>query len=123
MTALRIPVAIALVTVAGIAFAQGAGTGERGSTPPGMSQDGSRPGDGAVTGGSILPGESGGMPSGSSQSSEREINRCRELTGTLRDQCLRDARSSTGGTRAPQSTPPGPVGRDPVTAPPSQNPR
>ena len=47
---------------ASLAVAQtpGGDTG-RGSIPPGAAQDGSRPADGAITGGSIRPGESGGM--------------------------------------------------------------
>ena len=34
----------------------------RGSPAPGTAQDGSRPADGAIKGGAMLPGESGGMP-------------------------------------------------------------
>lgn len=125
MTALRISAAIVLVAVASVSLAQNPGAaGERGSTPPGTSQDGSRPSDGAITGGSIVPGETGGVPNASSNRlSEREAaNRCKELGGVLREECMRDLGASTGGTRAPEVTPPG-VGRDPVTAPPPQNPR
>lgn len=126
MTALRISGAIVLVAVASLSLAQSPGAaGERGSTPPGSSQGGSRPSDGAITGGSIVvPGETGGVPNaGSKRPSEREAaNRCKELSGVLGEECLRDLGASTGGTRAPEVTPPG-VARDPVTAPPPQNPR
>ena len=86
-------------------------TGERGSTPPGASQDGSRPADGAIKGGSILPGEQSGVPGKA---------KCEELNGTLRDDCLKQERDAgTGGTldSGVRSTPTSP----PVTTPP-QNP-
>src|SRR5687767_9698704 len=57
------------------AFAQ-----ERGNTPPGQSQDGSRPQDGAIVGGQILPGEKSGMPDAKPTLEERE-KRCMELSG------------------------------------------
>jgi hypothetical protein len=87
------------------ALAQTTGDGARGSTPPGMSQDGARPADGALKGGSILPGEQGGLPgkkdpAGPTSSSER-LQRCDELTGVLRDDCLRKERSAAGGSSAP----------------------
>jgi hypothetical protein len=117
LKALALGIAAALMSTASLS------EGERGSIPPGTSQDGSRPSEGAIKGGAILPGESAGVPdAGSTRPSEREINRCKELTGVLRDECLRDLGASAGGTRAPESTPPPPVGRDPVTAPPPQNP-
>lgn len=120
---------LALVTVT-FAFAAFAGLSpaqntERGSTPPGISQDGSSPSDGAIKGGSIQPGESSGMPSPLPPSAEERARRCYELSGTLREQCLKDADAATGGaTRAPGSLPrPDPSVRDPRTAPPPQNPR
>jgi hypothetical protein len=82
---------------------RGAGTGD------------SRPADGAIKGGAILPGESAGMPS------ERAKSRCADLQGTLREQCLAQERgSSTGGTRLPDPD----IARPPQTreAPPPQNP-
>ena len=82
------------MTLAGAASAQ---TGERGSIPPGQSQDGAAPSDGAIKGGSILPGESSGIP-------EREKNaaRCDQLPGSLREQCLEQERkAAAGGTRPP----------------------
>jgi hypothetical protein len=86
------------------ALAQASGDGARGSTPPGMSQDGARPADGALKGGSILPGEQGGLPGkkdpAGTTSSER-LQRCDEMTGVLRDDCLRKERSAAGGSSAP----------------------
>jgi len=87
-------------------------TGERASTPPGASQDGSRPADGAIKGGSILPGERSGVPGKA---------KCDELTGSLREDCLKQEREAgVGGTTTEpgaRETPPSP----PVTTPP-QNP-
>src|SRR5262249_58248885 len=53
---------IALFVSTEPAFAQTTGDPSRGNTPPGMSQDGSGPADGAIKGGSIRPGESAGQP-------------------------------------------------------------
>lgn len=104
---------VLLSLFAGTAFAQDAG---RGSTPPGQSQDGAGPSDGALKGGAILPGEQSGVPeSGKVQS------RCEELTGSLREECLKQARSGSSGSTvdAPATErPPSP----PITTPP-QNPR
>jgi hypothetical protein len=116
--------AIAALAFAGLSFAQApGGTGQRGSTGPGMSQDGSRPADGAITGGSIAPGETGGVPDnskGATMPSERATNRCNDLSGTLREQCLLQERgASTGGRSAPGPAQP-PTPRE---APPPQNPR
>jgi hypothetical protein len=82
-----------------------------GSLPPGTSQDGSRPADGAIKGGAILPGETAGVPG---------KKKCEELTGTLREDCLKQEREAgTGSTDSRvRETPPSP----PVTTPP-QNPR
>jgi hypothetical protein len=118
MKPLRIVAAIAALAMAGGAFAQApaADSSSRGSS------DGSRPGDGAIKGGSIVPGESGGLPKSapSTDPAERD-KRCGELSGTLRDDCLLKEQSSAGANRAPdgggaKTTPP----RD---APPPQNPR
>jgi hypothetical protein len=90
---------------------------DRGSIPPGTSQDGSSAAEGAIKGGAIQPGERSGLP-------EKNLARCRELSGTLREQCLKDAESAGGGTTAPGSLPkPDPNVRDPRQAPPPQNPR
>jgi hypothetical protein len=127
MTTIRILVSLALLALATTAPAQTGGEGLRGSTPPGTSQDGAAPSEGAITGGSILPGESGGVPTDRGISrlpSAEGIKRCYELSGTLRDQCLlQEQGASTGGTTIPNGKPAGPTVRDPVTAPPPQNPQ
>jgi hypothetical protein len=103
-----------LLGFAGAAFTQSPDSSglstERGA------RDGSRPADGAIKGGAILPGENSGMPS------DRAKNRCYDLTGTLREQCLaQEQGASTGGTRLPDAD----VAKPPPTreAPPPQNPR
>ena len=86
------------------------------SPDKGTAADGSRPADGAIKGGAILPGESGGMPNAQAKS------RCADLTGTLKEQCLARERSAgAGGTRLPEAG----VAKPPPTreAPPPQNPR
>jgi hypothetical protein len=117
-------VAIVLLAFVGIAAAQAPGNEDtRGSPPPGAATDGSRPSDGAITGGSILPGEGGGVPgAGRSGDSSDRLKRCQELSGTLRDDCLlKEQSSNTGPTKAPDTggAKTGPS-RD---APPPQNPR
>ena len=109
MKLFRIVLIIAAWALAGPVLPQ---TGERGSLPPGTSQDGSRPADGAIKGGSILPGERSGVPAKA---------KCAELTGSLREDCLKQEREAGVGGSATESgtrdTPPSP----PVTTPP-QNP-
>jgi hypothetical protein len=101
-----------VAAAAAAAFAQTPGE-QRGSTPPGMSQDGSRPSEGAIQGGSVTPGGATGTA---------DVNRCKELKGVLREQCLRDLASSAGNARPPGTASPASVGRDPTTDPPPQNP-
>lgn len=118
-------VACLLAACSGPSPAQNA---ERGSAPPGTSQDGSSAPEGAIKGGSIEPGESSGVPANAPPlppSAEERAKRCYELSGTLREQCLKDLDTSTSGaTRPPGSQPrPDPSVRDPATAPPPQNPR
>jgi hypothetical protein len=98
---MKIPLLIAALVFAGTAVAQ---TGEqRGSTPPGTSQDGSRPADGAIKGGTIAPGESGGMPT-------RKTERCYDLSGTLREDCLKQEREAGAGeTKLPLPSEPAPT--------------
>lgn len=124
MNTLRFILALALLTPAGFSVAQDA---QRGSVPPGTSQDGSGAPDGAIKGGSIAPGETAGVPDegkAMNTPSERAIARCKDLDGTLREQCLKDAAgASTGGTRPSDSTLPDAIERDPRSAPPPQNPR
>ncbi|HEV8107404.1 MAG TPA: hypothetical protein VGP97_07745 [Burkholderiales bacterium] len=88
------------------------------STPlgRGAAPDGTRPGDGAIKGGSIVPGESSGVPT------DRQASRCADLSGTLREQCLAQEKGvSSGGTATPDAE----VAKPPTTreAPPPQNPQ
>jgi hypothetical protein len=121
MNRFRLIAATALVALASAAAAQAPET--RGNTPPGTSRDGSAPGDGAITGGSIAPGERGGMPSGRDTSAGREdaLKRCLDLEGVLREQCLRNADSAGGGSTSPRR--PAGGADEPRMAPPPQNPR
>jgi hypothetical protein len=106
-----------VIGVAGAPAVPGAqSSGERGSIPPGESRGASRPAEGAIRGGSIE------ADVGTSPTSERDVARCMQLTGILRDQCLRD-RGAGAGASQPPPAPPSPVQRDPVTDPPPQNPR
>jgi len=94
---------LALLLSSTAAFAQTGGDGTRGNTPPGKSQDGSGPADGAIKGGSILPGEKAGVPDKDAATGSSEgIKRCKELTGLLREQCLDKERSAAGGASAPR---------------------
>jgi hypothetical protein len=64
-------------------------------TTAAIGQDGSRPSDGALKGGAILPGESAGVP-------QKAPSKCDELQGTLRDDCLKQERdAASGATKAP----------------------
>src|SRR5687768_11272251 len=117
MNRFRLIAATAFLALASAASAQAPES--RGNTPPGMSRDGSAPGDGAITGGSIAPGERGGMPSGRDTSAGREdaLKRCLDLEGVLREQCQRNAESAgSGGTAPPR--PPGSGKIEPRIAPP-----
>jgi hypothetical protein len=116
MHATKLAAGLALLVFTGLALAQ---EGGRGSTPPGTSQDGSSAAEGAIKGGSIQPGERSGMPDHAPA-----VKRCNELSGTLREQCLKEAESASGGITAPGGPPrPDPNVRDPREAPPPQNPR
>ena len=105
------PLFIALL-VSGLAFGQ---------TKEGA--DGAKPQDGAIKGGTVLPGESAGSPDGrgTSAPTARGKQRCNELSGSLRDECLEQERNATtGGTRAPDAPAPAPgAPGDPMP----QNPR
>jgi hypothetical protein len=106
---------LALSLCSTVAFAQATGdTGTRGNTPPGMSTDGSRPADGAIKGGSIVPGESAGIPNtgGTAPNSEERLKRCEQLTGKLRDDCVQKERSAAGGSSAPLPSAPGTLDHD-----------
>src|SRR5919108_5890442 len=93
MTPFRLFVLVSALALSGAAFGQ---TGERGSIPPGQSKDGAAPADGAIKGGTILPGETSGLPD-----KEKLEQRCEELTGTLREDCLKQQReaAATGATK------------------------
>jgi len=118
MNAIRLMTALAALALASAAFPQ---TSERGSIPPGQSKDGAAPSDGALKGGTILPGETSGMPDAKSPNATTErAARCVELQGTLRDECLeQERRAGTGATKDPDLERPRPA---PETTPP-QNPR
>ncbi|OGA81342.1 MAG: hypothetical protein A3G27_01395 [Betaproteobacteria bacterium RIFCSPLOWO2_12_FULL_66_14] len=118
MAMLRLLAAMALAGAAANSLAQTAGEAEgRGSVPPGTSRDESRPAEGAIKGGSIEPDIS------TSPAPQRDINRCKQLTGELREQCLRDLGASSGSSVPSKPAPPSPVQRDPAADPPPQNPR
>jgi len=92
----------------------------RGSPAPGTAQDGSRPSDGAIKGGAMLPGESGGIPNPSGAPADPVSRACADLTGTLRAECLaRQRNAARGGSKPPEVVNP----RADPTAPPPQNPR
>jgi hypothetical protein len=87
----------ALLFFAGAAFAQG---------PTGADV---KPSDGAIKGGSVLPGERSGVPENRPTPAPTPggVERCNELSGTLRDECLeKDRRAGVGATRAPGDPPP-----------------
>lgn len=111
----RLVVASILAAMAAVSAAQT--EGQRGSIPRGESRDESRPAEGAIKGGSIEE------DIGTSRIPAEDIARCKQLTGTLREQCLRDLGAGAGGTRPSPPAPPSPVQRDPVTEPAPQNPR
>ena len=106
-----------LLGVAMPALAQS--TTDNPSTTPlgkGPGSDGTRPADGAIKGGSIVPGETSGVPT------DRQVSRCADLTGTLREQCLAQEKgAASGGTTPPDAD----VVKPPTTreAPPPQNPQ
>jgi hypothetical protein len=71
------------------------------------AKDGAKPSDGAIKGGAVLPGETSGTPDGRATPSPRGADRCNELSGTLREQCLEQERkASAGATRSPGEPPP-----------------
>ena len=92
-------------------FAQ-TGEGEkRGSIPLGTSQDGSGPSDGALKGGFLKPAM------GASKDPVRDANRCKELSGTLREDCLKDLDASAAAAvpsdAAPAASPSNTLYADP----------
>jgi len=110
---MRLLLPVLLLVFSGFAAAQ-ATDEPRGSTPPGTSQDGSRPGDGAIKGGSIVPGETGGLP-------DEGAKRCKEMSGSLREDCLKKEQDANTGAGAPDKG--GARTAPDRDAPPPQNPR
>ena len=113
----RLAATVVFLCMAVPAFAQMT-TDNPSSTPTGKgtAADGSRPADGAIKGGTIVPGETSGVPT------DRAVSRCADLNGTLREQCLAQEKgASTGGTQVPAPD----VAKPPPTreAPPPQNPK
>ena len=113
----RFAATLLLLWLATPAFAQPS-TDNPSSTPigKGAAPDGARPADGAIKGGSIVPGETSGVPT------DRAASRCADLTGTLREQCLAQGKDAAGGGTA---LPDLDAAKPPTTreAPPPQNPR
>jgi hypothetical protein len=83
---MRYLLSIVLLALASTVHAQ---TEERGSAPLGQSRDGAGPADGALKGGTILPGESAGIPN-----DKKTKQRCEELSGSLREDCLKQEREA-----------------------------
>jgi len=93
MTLLRLMALAVSVAFAPMTLAQ---DGARGSVPPGESRDGAKPSDGALKGGTILPGETSGIPDRAKME-----KRCDELSGTLREDCLKQEREAASGATLP----------------------
>ncbi|HUQ73157.1 MAG TPA: hypothetical protein VM183_00420 [Burkholderiales bacterium] len=69
------------------------------------SGDGARPADGAIQGGSILPGEKSGVPNKAPATGSTErAQRCAELSGKLREDCQDKERSAGTGASAPSQS-------------------
>ena len=81
--------AIVLACFASFALGEPSETEKRGSIPIGTSKDGSGPSDGALQGGSIQPSIA------TSKTPQRDVQRCKELAGTLQEECLRDLKDET----------------------------
>jgi hypothetical protein len=100
MNARRVALALGLTGLMCVSAAPAApaaaGDERRGSVPPGTSQDGSGPSAGAIKGGSIESKDTADPD----DSKRQEVERCRDLTGTLRSQCLADARIKDTGRPA-----------------------
>ena len=108
-------ITVILFAFCGAALAQTPGVGDTRPSVPG-ARDGSAPADGAIKGGSME--KSGPAVDATKPLAEPDsaAARCHDLSGSLRDDCLRQEQSrnaGAGGTRPPE----------PATAPPPQNPR
>ena len=91
--------AAVLGATTGATFGQ-TGEGEkRGSIPLGTSQDGSGPSEGALKGGSLKPAM------GAAKDPLRDVSRCKELSGTLREDCLLDLGATAAGVAPSEAVP------------------
>jgi hypothetical protein len=101
--------AAVVASATGVAFGQGGEGEKRGSIPVGTSQDGSGPSDGALKGGTLKPDV------GASKEPLRDVNRCKELSGALREECLLDLGATAAGAAdsAPAVSPPSTLVADP----------
>jgi hypothetical protein len=108
MHALPNPIACVVLMLAAATAAAQSDTGKarRGSVPAGISQDGNGASEGAIKGGSIEP-----TPGAGEALQRKDLERCKQLTGTLRAECLRDAGAQAGDL---QSTPSGSIRRNPA---------
>ena len=90
-------IAWTLLLFSAVAFAQNA-------------TDGGKPADGAIIRkGEMLPGETAATPDGRANPSPsaRGIERCAELSGSPREECLgQDQKAAAGATRTPGEPPP-----------------
>ena len=97
---------VALAGATPLALAQADGEREkRGSIPIGTSQDGSGPSDGAIIGGSTERLVDSKAP-------QRAINRCKELSGGLQEECIQDLGLSTTGASQPWDATPRPIANE-----------
>lgn len=97
------------------ALAQTPGVGDTRPSVPG-ARDGSAPADGAIKGGSIEKSAPAVDANKSVTVPDSAIARCHDLSGSLRDDCLRQEREREAGAGATRAA-------EPATAPPPQNPR
>ena len=108
-------ITVILIAFCGAAMAQTPGVGDTRPSVPG-ARDGSGPADGAIKGGSIdksAPASGVTKPQTAPDSANA---RCHDLSGSLRDDCLREERDRSAGAGASRAP-------EPATAPPPQNPR
>jgi len=112
---MKILITVMAFTLSAPVWAQTPGVGDTRPAVPG-ARDGSAPADGAIKGGSLEKSGPAIEAPKPQVEADTSIARCHDLSGSLREDCLRDERNrnaGAGGTRAPE----------PATAPPPQNPR
>jgi hypothetical protein len=100
--------AIFSALISQLALAQAPGLGETRPLPPGSGED---PPPALGDSKEPRPPQPAPQPH---VDSDRAVNRCQELAGALREDCLREERSAAGGATREA---------EPPTAPPPQNPR